>query len=30
MLIYPEAILQVVKLTLPKVFTPDENQYKDM
>lgn len=30
MLIYPEAILQVVKLTLPKVFTPDENQEKDM
>ncbi len=30
MLIYPEAVLQVVKLTLPKVFTPDENQYKDM
>ena len=30
MLIYPEAILQVVKLTLPKVFTPDENQDKDM
>lgn len=30
MLIYPEAILQVVKLILPKVFTPDENQYKDM
>lgn len=30
MLIYPEAILQVVKLALPKVFTPDENQDKDM
>ncbi len=30
MLIYPEAILQVVKLSLPKVFTPDENQDKDM
>lgn len=30
MLIHPEAILQVVKLTLPKVFTPDENQDKDM
>ena len=30
MLIYPEAILQVVKLTWPKVFTPDENQDKDM
>ena len=30
MLIYPEAVLQVVKLVLPKVFTPDENQDKDM
>ncbi len=30
MLIYPEAVLQVVKLALPKVFTPDENQDKDM
>ena len=30
MLIYPEAILQAVKLALPKVFTPDENQDKDM
>ncbi len=30
MLIYPEAILQVVKFALPKVFTPDENQDKDM
>ncbi len=30
MLIYPEAILQVVKLSLPKVFTPDENQDKAM
>ena len=29
MLIYPEAVLQVVKLALPKVFTPDENQDKD-
>lgn len=30
MLIYPEAVLQVVKFALPKVFTPDENQDKDM
>lgn len=30
MLMYPEAVLQVVKLALPKVFTPDENQDKDM
>ena len=30
MLIQPDAILQVVKFALPKVFTPDENQDKDM
>ena len=30
MLIYPEAILQAVKLALSKVFTPDESQDKDM
>lgn len=29
MVIYPPAILQVKKLLLPKVFTPDENQEKD-
>lgn len=29
MLIYPAAILQVVKFSLPKIFTPDENQEKD-
>lgn len=29
MLIYPEAILQVTKFALPKVFSPDENQEKD-
>lgn len=30
MMIYPGAILQVVKFALPKVFSPDENQDKDM
>nr|DAH37251.1 MAG TPA: Major capsid protein [Caudoviricetes sp.] len=30
MLIYPQAILQVTKFALPKIFTPDENQDKDM
>lgn len=29
MMIYPGAILQVVKFALPKIFTPDENQEKD-
>lgn len=29
MVIYPPAILQVVKFALPKIFTPDENQQKD-
>lgn len=29
MLMYPEAILQVVKLALPKIFSPDENQTRD-
>lgn len=29
MVIYPAAILQVVKFALPKIFTPDENQDKD-
>jgi len=29
MMIYPAAILQVVKFSLPKIFTPDENQDKD-
>lgn len=29
MMIYPGAVLQVVKFALPKVFTPDENQDKD-
>lgn len=29
MMIYPAAILQVVKFALPKIFTPDENQDKD-
>lgn len=29
MLVYPEAILQVKKFALPKVFTADENQDKD-
>ena len=30
MLIQPDAILQVKKFALPKIFTPDENQDKDM
>ena len=30
MMIYPPAVLQVKKFALPKVFTPDENQDKDM
>ncbi len=29
MIIYPEAVLQVTKFALPKIFTPDENQTKD-
>ena len=29
MVVYPPAILQVEKLALPKIFTPDENQDKD-
>ncbi|MCI1999563.1 MAG: hypothetical protein LKJ75_02520 [Clostridia bacterium] len=29
MIIYPEAVLQVKKFALPKVFTPDENQKLD-
>lgn len=29
MIVFPEAILQVVKFALPKIFTPDENQEKD-
>lgn len=29
MMVYPGAILQVVKFALPKIFTPDENQDKD-
>jgi len=29
MMIYPEAILQVVKFALPKIFDPDVNQDKD-
>lgn len=29
MLIYPEAIVQVMKLAIPKIFTPDENQIID-
>lgn len=29
MMIYPAAVLQVVKFSLPKIFTPDENQEKD-
>lgn len=29
MMVYPAAILQVVKFSLPKIFTPDENQQKD-
>lgn len=29
MIIYPEAVLQVKKFALPKIFTPDENQDMD-
>ncbi|WP_138294488.1 MULTISPECIES: hypothetical protein [unclassified Clostridium] len=29
MIIYPQAILQVVKFSLPKIFDPDTNQDKD-
>lgn len=29
MIIYPEAILQVKKFMLPKIFSPDINQEKD-
>ncbi|WP_312093457.1 hypothetical protein [Aminipila sp.] len=29
MIVYPQAILQVTKFALPKIFTPDENQEKD-
>ena len=29
MIIYPPAILQVVKFSLPKIFDPDTNQEKD-
>lgn len=29
MIIYPQAVLQVQKFALPKIFTPDENQDKD-
>lgn len=29
MMVYPAAILQVVKFTLPKIFSPDVNQKKD-
>lgn len=29
MIIYPGAVVQVPKFTLPKIFTPDENQSKD-
>lgn len=29
MMVYPGAILQVVKFALPKIFSPDENQDKD-
>lgn len=30
MLVYSPAIMQAVKFAMPKVFTPDENQEKDM
>ena len=30
MLVYPGAVLQVQKFAMPKIFTPDENQDKDM
>lgn len=29
MIVYPEAVLQVVKFSLPKIFDPDTNQKKD-
>jgi hypothetical protein len=29
MIIYPPAVVQVTKLALPKIFTPDENQTND-
>lgn len=29
MIIYPPAVLQAVKFSLPKIFDPDTNQYKD-
>ena len=28
-MIYPQAVVQVQKFALPKIFTPDENQDKD-
>ena len=30
MLVYPGSVLQVEKFAMPKIFTPDENQDKDM
>lgn len=30
MIIYPQSVLQVTKFALPKIFSPDENQEKDM
>lgn len=30
MMIYPQSVLQVKKFALPKIFSPDENQEKDM
>ncbi len=30
MLVYPGAVLQVQKFAMPKIFSPDENQDKDM
>ena len=30
MVIYPQSVLQVTKFALPKIFSPDENQDKDM
>ncbi len=30
MLVYPGSVLQVQKFAMPKIFTPDENQDKDM
>lgn len=29
MIVYPQALMQVTKLALPKIFSPDENQEKD-